>query len=82
MNKNIQETQTFEPRDLVKEDKHDLSTITNQASLELSSSFQEVQKIKSRTCIEEDRYSRNDTEIGFTHLPTIKSNLRIVICAK
>merc|ERR1739846_111849 len=36
--------------------------ITNQASLELTSSFQEVQILKSRDCIEEDRFSRNDTQ--------------------
>merc|ERR1712152_2725 len=51
---NIQGSQTFD-----KEDKHE-STTTNQASSESSSSFQEVQIIKSRTCIEEDRFSRND----------------------
>merc|ERR1712029_479359 len=54
---NIQESQTFD-----KEDKHESSTTTNQASSESSSSFQEVQVIKSRTCIEEDRFSRNDTK--------------------
>merc|ERR1712244_205016 len=59
---NIQESKKFESRDLVTEDKHQVSAKTNQATSESSSSFQEVQIIKSRTCIEEDRFSRNDTE--------------------
>ena len=59
---NIQESQTFESRDLVTEDKHKVSAETNQASSDSLSSFQEVQIIKSRTCIEQDRFSRKDTE--------------------
>merc|ERR1712147_578790 len=59
---NMQESQTFESTDLVTEDKHKVSAETNQAQSDSLSKFQEVQIIKSRTCTEEDRFSRKDTE--------------------
>ena len=73
--KNIQETQTVETRHLVQENKCELSSEEAQSTSEATVSFQEIQIEKSRTCIEEDRFQRNDTA---EQMPEKEANHRCV----